>query len=254
MAKTVVGLMKNAAEAHQVVQELIEAGIDRSKIGMMASGAESGSPAEVVPDDSATDEGVLKGAGTGAVFGGLTGLLAGLVGLAIPGVGPVIASGPIATALAGGGIGAVAGGAISALTNIGVSEEEAPYYTEGLRRGGVLVTVYAEGVAQDDAADDNNIAERSAVIMRRHYVADVGALSGEAETTKRPGGSSGDGFYGDSMRQPVSADASVDDTEARKPPKARHAKANAVLAAALFIGSERRKRDSRYTGIERRAH
>lgn len=327
MAKTVAGLMENAAEAQQVVQELIADGIDRSNIGVMASGAESGLPVEAAPDSSVVGASGLKGAGTGAVFGGLTGLLAELAGLAIPGVGPVIAAGPIATALAGGGIGAVAGGAISALTSIGVPEEETQYYTDGLRRGGVLVTVYAE---------DANMAERSVEIMRRHHVVDVNerampvgdreetgapvsasvgimaaneinfdptgtpglgylenderltaarlaaldvqggnrrddaaanasleleragrALADEPETTnvqRSSSGSSDNRVDGESVRQPASADASADNAESLKPPKAHHAKANAVLAAARFVGSERRRAGaSPYTGIERRA-
>ena len=79
---------------------------------------------------------------TGAALGGATGLLAALASLAIPGVGPIIAGGVLGTTLAGAGIGAAAGGLIGALTSLGLSEEDARYYEEGIRSGGTLVTVH----------------------------------------------------------------------------------------------------------------
>ncbi|WP_238296564.1 hypothetical protein, partial [Methylobacterium soli] len=85
------------------------------------------------------------GAGTGAtvgtVAGGAIGLLTGLGLLAIPGVGPVVAAGWLVTTLTGAGIGAAAGGLIGGLTGAGVSEADAHTYSEGVRRGGTLVTV-----------------------------------------------------------------------------------------------------------------
>jgi uncharacterized protein (TIGR02271 family) len=87
----------------------------------------------------------------------------GITGLAIPGIGPIIAAGPIAATLAGAGVGAVAGGLIGGLTNLGVPEEHAHYYAEGVRRGGVLVTVATEDARAADAAG----------IMRRHGAVDI---------------------------------------------------------------------------------
>jgi uncharacterized protein (TIGR02271 family) len=84
---------------------------------------------------------VAGGAATGAVVGGLGGLLLGLGALAIPGIGPIIAAGPIMSALVGAGVGAAVGGLVGALTEAGVPEEQAGYYAEGVRRGSTLVTV-----------------------------------------------------------------------------------------------------------------
>jgi hypothetical protein len=81
------------------------------------------------------------GAGVGAAVGGAGGLLIGLGALTVPGIGPVIAAGPLVAALAGAGVGAVAGGIIGALTSIGVPEEEASIYAEGVKRGGTLLTL-----------------------------------------------------------------------------------------------------------------
>src|SRR5690606_38716981 len=109
---------------------------------------------------SGAAEGAGVGAGIGAVLGGLGGLLVGLGALTIPGIGPVIAAGPLAaalTGLAGAGAGAVAGGVtgglIGALTGLGVPEENAQYYAEGIRRGGVLVTARVADNRTSEAVD-----------------------------------------------------------------------------------------------------
>ena len=103
------------------------------------------------------------GAVTGGVVGGAAGLAASLMGLAIPGIGPIIAAGPIVSLLTGAGVGAVAGGLIGGLTDMGVSRADAEYYAEAVRRGGALVTVRA-----DDAR-----AERAAETMRSHGAVDI---------------------------------------------------------------------------------
>ncbi len=75
------------------------------------------------------------------------------MGLAIPGIGPIVAAGPLAATLAGAGVGAVAGGLIGGLTRAGVPEDEANVYAEAVRRGGALVTVRAEDSRAEVAAD-----------------------------------------------------------------------------------------------------
>jgi len=168
MAKTVVGLMDNIDEAQAVVRDLVSAGIRREDIGFMAN------EKQAIPSSAALNEsegeaggaasGALAGAGAGAAIGGLGGLLLSVAPLAIPGVGPIIAAGPIAAALAGAGIGAVAGGLIGGLTRLGVPEEEAHYYAEGVRRGGILVTV---------ATADQEQASQAVDIMKRHGAVDI---------------------------------------------------------------------------------
>jgi hypothetical protein len=85
------------------------------------------------------------------------------MGLAIPGIGPIIAAGPIVATLTGAGVGAVAGGLIGGLTDMGVSKADAEYYAESVRRGGALVTVRA----------DDSRAERAAEVMREHGAIDI---------------------------------------------------------------------------------
>ena len=166
--KTIVGLFDHFSEAEAVVRELERAGLDRATISVIANESARGGSR---PSTTAviSDEGTLaaEGAGTGAVIGGVAGGMAGLIaslaGLAIPGVGPVIAAGPLVAALTGAGVGAVAGGLLGALTTAGVPEEHARYYEEGVRRGGTLVTVSASDID----------ADRVMEIMNRHNPVDI---------------------------------------------------------------------------------
>jgi uncharacterized protein (TIGR02271 family) len=159
MSKTVIGLFDSMNEARSVVQELIANGYKSDNISIIAQ--HDGETVTERGDDETS--GAAMGAGTGAVVGGLGGLLVGLSALAIPGVGPVIAAGPIVTTLAGAGLGAAAGGIIGALTDIGVPEEEAHYYAEGVRRGGALVSVET----------DDYMADRAVEIMTHHGAVDI---------------------------------------------------------------------------------
>lgn len=178
MAKTIVGLFDSVTEAQSVVQDLVQAGCSRDKIGIMAQRGDDATdrPAGVDRDDT-PGEGAAKGAGIGAVLGGIGGLVVGLAVLPIPGLGPVIAAGPIATTLAGMGIGAATGGIVGALVNTGVPEEHAHYYAEGVRRGGTLVTVEADDASAQQVAD----------IMKRHRAVDVN----QRAATWRQGGWTG---------------------------------------------------------------
>jgi uncharacterized protein (TIGR02271 family) len=166
MAKTVVGLMDNIGEAQAVVKDLVASGIDREDIGFMANQKQTVPASAPLNESEGGDaaSGALAGAGTGAAIGGVAGLALALAPLAIPGIGPIVAAGPIAAALTGAGIGAVAGGLIGGLTRLGVPEEEAHYYAEGVRRGGILVTV---------AADNDRQADTAVEVMKRHGAVDI---------------------------------------------------------------------------------
>jgi uncharacterized protein (TIGR02271 family) len=149
---TVVGLFDDFESANKAVSQLERAGIQRDHISVVA-GNESGQYQDYVSGSGEVGKGIAGGAGAGAAIGGGLGLVAGLMALAIPGFGPVIAAGPIAAALTGAGIGAAAGGLIGGLTKAGVSETDAEYYAEGVRRGGVLLTVRTTERLADEAAD-----------------------------------------------------------------------------------------------------
>lgn len=158
--KTVIGLYDRFEDAQNVVSELVERGFPREDISLVAADTEG-----KFKDYSETEsgEGMAAGAGIGAAVGGLGGLLVGLGALAIPGIGPVLAAGPLITTLAGAGMGAVAGGLIGSLVEMGVPEEQANLYAEGIRRGGTLVTI----------ATDDTRANEAVEILNRHNPIDV---------------------------------------------------------------------------------
>jgi uncharacterized protein (TIGR02271 family) len=162
MAKTVVGLFDDFSEAQSVVQDLVNNSFTREDISIAANDA-TGEYAKYADSGVSEMSGTATGAATGAVLGGIGGLVVGLGALTIPGIGPIIAAGPLITTLTGAGVGAVAGGLIGALTDIGVPEEEAGYYAEGVRRGGTLVTVRAE----------DHLVDRAVEIMERHNAINV---------------------------------------------------------------------------------
>jgi stress response protein YsnF len=181
MAKTIVALYDDLPTAEAVARALVESGIRREDISLMAndaSGQQSGLGAADSADTNGTSRSAASDTGTGATatgaaiggaVGGLGGFLVGLGALAIPGIGPVVAAGPLAAALIGAGAGAVAGGLIGALTNIGVPEEEAGLYAEGVRRGGALLAL------RTDEAE----ADRAIEVMERFDPVDIDTRASE---------------------------------------------------------------------------
>jgi hypothetical protein len=149
-------------DARQTVQDLVDAGIERNHISLVA-GDREGRYATDLTHEGDTGDTIAGGAATGAVVGGLGGLLLGLGALAIPGIGPVIAAGPIVATLVGAGVGAAVGGLVGALVAAGVPEEQAGYYAEGVRRGSTLVT----------AEVAENRVDEVVRIMERHHPIDV---------------------------------------------------------------------------------
>jgi uncharacterized membrane protein len=141
---TITALYDYREDAQDALRELQSMGIVREDISLVASDAAGEFSRYHGREISVQDSDTAEGAATGAVIGGLGGLVVGLAALAIPGVGPVLAAGPLASALVaagvGAGVGAVAGGLVGALIDLGLSEEEAGYYAEGVRRGGTLLT------------------------------------------------------------------------------------------------------------------
>lgn len=133
MTVTITRSYDNYDTARSVVERLEAAGVDDSDISIIGRDGR-------VTEDSNAEE----GAGIGAGLGGAAGLLAGLGIIAIPGIGPVVAAGWLATTAAGAVAGAAAGGLIGSFTSAGVSEEDAHYYAETVRRGGTVVSVQAE--------------------------------------------------------------------------------------------------------------
>jgi hypothetical protein len=169
--RTVIGLFDQFEDAQQVARSLVDAGFPRDDLSLIAADSH-GDYAKHVPGETSSETeklggGAAAGAGIGAAAGGLAGLLAGLGALAIPGIGPVIAAGPLAAALAGAGIGAAAGGLLGALVNLGIPEEHAKLYAEGVRRGGTLVMAKVQ----------DSQTEQAVQIMNRFHPVDINQRS-----------------------------------------------------------------------------
>jgi uncharacterized membrane protein len=148
ISATVVGLFPNQADAERAIQRLKQEGFSESQIGVAIK--DRGEQKELIEGTGTqAAEGAATGAIGGGVLGGVIGLLASVGALAIPGVGPIIAGGTLASTLAGAGIGAAAGGLLGALVGMGVPEEDARHFDEGFRAGGTLVTVDAGDRAEE---------------------------------------------------------------------------------------------------------
>lgn len=150
--QTITALYDDYDAASSAVAKLEAAGIPHADISIVSSNEGDRHGGRIAPQAGTshgdTAETATTGAGTGAslgtVLGGAAGLLTGLGLLAIPGVGPVVAAGWLVATLTGAGIGAAAGGLVGGLTGAGLSEGDAHTYSEGVRRGGTLVTVRAQ--------------------------------------------------------------------------------------------------------------
>jgi uncharacterized membrane protein len=142
--KNVSKVYDSYAQARSAVDALEKAGIPSSDVSIVANKYVSAEYADV--DDVS---GAATGAGIGGALGGGAGLLAGIGLLAIPGLGPVVAAGWLASTAVGVAAGAATGGIVGALVDAGVDREHADVYSESIRRGGTLVTVR---VREEDAA------------------------------------------------------------------------------------------------------
>jgi hypothetical protein len=165
--KTVVGMFDDLSDAHEVVEDLMDAGFTRDDVSLVARDRASEYGTFLDEDVDDVDNEVAESTATGAVaggaIGGLAGLLVGLGALTIPGIGPVVAAGPIVAALTGAGIGAAAGGIFGALVGWGIPETEAELYAEGVRRGAIIVAVRAP----------ENRVERAVEIMADYDPVDI---------------------------------------------------------------------------------
>lgn len=170
MANTAVfGIYRDRVAAESGVDRLIENGFRREDISALLPD-NTGTKDFVHEKGTKAPEGATTGATAGAVVGGTLGLLAGIGALAIPGLGPFIAAGPIMAALAGVGGGGVVGGIIGALVGMGIPEYEAKRYEGLVRDGGILISVHC---------DDSNWVKRAKDILEQTGAVDISS-SGEA--------------------------------------------------------------------------
>jgi len=143
MAYSVYCIAKSDAQAVRIANRLRQSGFSASDISVLAP--DRNAIRELGHQNSTkAPEGAVTGAGTGALLGGALGWLAGIGALAIPGVGPLIAAGPILGALSGAALGGTMGGLTGALAGLGIPEFEAQQFEGRLREGNILISVHAE--------------------------------------------------------------------------------------------------------------
>jgi hypothetical protein len=179
MAKTVVALYDDFMTARRVVENLTEVGFSRDTISVMVNDV-SGEYAGYLRDDRDIAVSEDVSAGDGAGFGAVVGTLIGLGAALIPGIGPVIGAGPLGVALTAGvgaAAGAITGGITASLIDMGIDEEDAGIYAEGVRRGSTLVSITTH----------DEWVERAEDIMNRYEPIDIDQRS----TLWREGGWSG---------------------------------------------------------------
>src|SRR6185437_15954788 len=171
MAKAVFGIAKTESQAIAIADQLKAAGFSDGDVSVLFPDRK-GSKDFAHEQHTKAPEGAATGAGTGAVLGGALGWLVGIGALAIPGLGPFIAAGPLMAALAGVGVGAAAGGLTGALIGMGIPEYEAKRYEGKIKEGNILMSVHTEDATERDRAKE---------ILSRCGAEDI-SYTGEAST------------------------------------------------------------------------
>lgn len=172
--KAVVGLLSNYAQAERTVDALSRAGFGNDDISVLFPDKE-GTRDFAHEKNTKAPEGAVVGAGAGGTIGGTIGLLAGIGALAIPGVGPFIAAGPIMAALSGAAAGAAVGGLAGALVGMGIPEIEAKQYEGKVKAGKILVSVHV---------DDSEARGRAKKVLESMQAEDISTV-GEEGVPKR---------------------------------------------------------------------
>lgn len=153
MKQATVCLVPGVDRAEAIVDALKTAGFCNSDISILMPD-QSGPRDAAIEKHSKAPEGTSTGAGTGALLGGALGWLAGIGSLAIPGLGPLIAAGPIMAALGGAAVGGAVGGVTGGLIGLGMPEYEAKQYEGKLLAGQILLSVHTENNDQAKAAEE----------------------------------------------------------------------------------------------------
>src|SRR5215471_13983608 len=179
--KSVFGITRDEQQACKIVGELQSVGFSNNDISVLLPDKRS-TREFAYEKGTKAPEGALTGAGSGGVLGGVLGWLVGIGALAIPGLGPFIAAGPIMAALSGAAVGATAGGVVGALVGMGIPEFEAKRYEGKLREGRILISVHSEN--HDEVKRVKEIFERAGA----EDIATAGEESVKKENKKdRPG-------------------------------------------------------------------
>jgi hypothetical protein len=172
--KAVIGLVNSEGQAGYIIGELRAAGFDANDISALLPDTR-GTRDFAHEHHTKAPEGAVAGVSAGGVVGGALGLLAGVGAIAIPGLGPLIAAGPLMAALSGAAVGAAVGGVTGALVGMGIPEIEAKRYEGKIKSGNILLAVHVE---------DGHQIDRAKEVFKRNGAEDISTV-GEASP---PGG------------------------------------------------------------------
>ena len=165
--KTVYAIINSEAQAARIVDNLVNSGFSPNDISVLFP--DKGSTHEFSHEkNTKAPEGAVAGASTGGILGGGLGLLAGIGALAIPGVGPLIAAGPLLAALSGAAVGASVGGIAGGLIGLGIPELEAKRFENRISEGNILISVHAV---------DGNEVDRAKEILKNAEAEDISVTS-----------------------------------------------------------------------------
>ncbi len=167
MKKSVIGIVESEIQAEQIVSELRVGNVASSDISVLFPD-KRGTKDFAHEHNTKAPEGAVAGVGAGGLIGGTIGLLAGIGALAIPGVGPFIAAGPLMAALSGAAAGATLGGVAGALVGLGIPEIEAKTYEGKVHGGNILIAVHVI---------DNDGEKRARATFEKHHAHDVSVTS-----------------------------------------------------------------------------
>lgn len=171
MSKAVICIAQTQVQAETIVTNLKNTGVSPADISVLMPDR-SGSRDFAHEHNTKAPEGATIGGSAGGLAGGTLGLLAGIGALAIPGVGPFIAAGPIMAALSGAAVGAAIGGVTGALIGMGIPEYEAKQYEEKVKNGNILISVHTNNsdeakrvkeIMKDADADDISVTGEESV-------------------------------------------------------------------------------------------
>ena len=174
MKKSVIGIVETQIQAERIVDQLQERGVASNDISVLFPD-KRGTKDFAYEHNTKAPEGAVAGMGAGGVIGGTLGLLAGIGALAIPGVGPLIAAGPIMATLSGVAAGAAVGGVAGALIGLGVPEFEAKSYEGKVRGGNLLIAVHT---------DNSETEKRTKQIFTTNGAHDI-SVTGDASVPKK---------------------------------------------------------------------
>jgi hypothetical protein len=175
----VFGIYPTRSAVENGISSLLNAGFTDSDISILLPESLSGAKEMGMEKATKAPEGTAVGVTTGGVIGGTLGLLAGIGALAIPGIGPLIAAGPIVAALAGLGVGGTVGGLTGALIGLGMPEFEAKRYEGRMSKGGILLSVHC------DTSDEIKRGKQVLEATRAEDVSSTGETSTDASKSNQ---------------------------------------------------------------------